>query len=259
MRRFEGKSAVVTGGAQGIGLACAERLMAEGARVLVLDVQEEERAEAVAKLSGREGFLYRRADVTERAAVEAGVDEAVTAFGGIDVLVSNVGVAKKTPFLDLTDAELDQGFRVNLRSMILCGQVAARRMRDGGRGGAIVNMSSVNAVMTMPGYTIYNVSKGGIEQLTRVMALELVEHGIRVNAVGPGTILTELAKQAVLTDEAARRTILSRTPMGRFGEPEEVAAVVAFLASADAAYVTGETVFIDGGRRALNYVVPVPA
>lgn len=257
MRRFEGKSAFITGGAQGIGLACAERLLDEGARVLVLDVQEEARAEAVRALGGREGFLYRRGDASLRADVEAAADATVAAFGGLDVLVSNVGVAKKTPFLELTDDELDQGFRVNLRSMILAGQAAGRRMRDGGRGGAIVNMSSVNAVMTMPGYTVYNVSKGGIEQLTRVMALELADHGIRVNAVGPGTILTELARQAVLGDEAARRTILSRTPMRRFGEPAEVASVVAFLASADAAYVTGETVFIDGGRRALNYTVPV--
>jgi glucose 1-dehydrogenase len=257
MRRFEGKSAMITGGAQGIGLACAERLIEEGARVLVLDVQGEGQAEAVRTFAGREGFLYRQGDATNRADVEAAADAAVAAFGGLDVLVSNVGVAKKTPFLELTDDELDRGFQVNLRSMILAGQVAARRMRDGGRGGAIVNMSSVNAVMTMVGYTIYNVSKGGIEQLTRVMALELAEHGIRVNAVGPGTILTELAKQAVLNDDAARRTVMSRTPIGRFGEPAEVASVVAFLASADASYVTGETVFIDGGRRALNYTVPV--
>ncbi len=256
MQRFSEKVAVVTGGAQGIGLACAQRFLEEGGRVVVADIKAEAAAEAVRVLGGHAGFHYVRTDVTERAAVERMIAEAVAVFGGVDVLVSNAGAAKNIPLLDLTDEDLDQGFRLNLIAMILCGQAAVRQMKQQGRGGAVVYMSSVNAVMAMPGYTIYNVSKGGIEQLTRVMALECAPLGIRVNAVGPGTILTELSKTAVLTNEESRRRVMSRTPLGRFGEPEEVASVVAFLASRDAAYVTGETVFIDGGRRALNYTVP---
>lgn len=256
MQRFSGKVAVVTGGAQGIGLACTRRFLDEGGRVLVADTQAEEAAEAVRSLGHQDGFHYVRTDVTRRAEVERMIATAVEVFGGVDVLVSNAGAAKKIPLLDLTDEDLDGGFRLNLVSMILCGQAAVRQMQRQGRGGAIVHMSSVNAVMAMPGYAVYNVSKGGIEQLTRVMALEFASLGIRVNGVGPGTILTELARNAVLSDEASRRLILSRTPLGRFGEPEDVASAVAFLASDDAAYVTGETVFIDGGRRALNYTVP---
>lgn len=256
MQRFSDRVAVVTGGAQGIGLACAQRFLDEGGRVVVADIQAETAAEAVRVLGRHAGFHYVRTDVTERAAVERMIAEAVAVFGGVDVLVSNAGAAKNIPLLDLTDEDLDKGFRLNLIAMILCGQAAVRQMKQQGRGGAVVYMSSVNAVMAMPGYTIYNVSKGGIEQLTRVMALECAPLGIRVNAVGPGTILTEMAKTAVLTDEESRRRVMSRTPLGRFGEPEEVASVVAFLASRDAAYVTGETVFIDGGRRALNYTVP---
>ena len=146
---------------------------------------------------------------------------------------------------------------VNLKSMFLCGQAVARAMVKRGIRGSIVNMSSANAVVAIPNQVPYVVSKGGINQLTKVMAVALAPHGIRVNAIGPGTILTELSKQAVLTDDAARRKILSRTPLGRCGEPEEVAAVAAFLASDDASYLTGQTIYPDGGRLALNYTVPV--
>ncbi len=141
--------------------------------------------------------------------------------------------------------------------MFLCGQAVARHMAGRGGGGAIVNLSSVNAVMAISNQVPYVVSKGGINQLTRVMALSLAPHGIRVNAIGPGTIATELALRAVLGDEASRRRILSRTPLRRLGEPEEVAAVAAFLASDDASYMTGQTVYPDGGRMALNYTIDV--
>jgi NAD(P)-dependent dehydrogenase (short-subunit alcohol dehydrogenase family) len=257
MKRFEGRTAVVTGGAQGIGLATAERLHAEGANVLIADIKEWEGSAASQKLSRGDRIAYRRTDVSIASEVEAMMAAAEARFGAIDVLVSNVGVARSTPFLDLKEDEIAVGFRTNLFSMIWCCQAAIRRMKARGKGGAVVLMSSVNAVMTMPGFTIYNCSKGGIEQLTRVLSLEFADDGIRVNAVGPGTILTELAKNAVLSDEASRRRILSRTPLKRFGEPEEVASAVAFLASDDASYITGETIFIDAGRRALNYTVQV--
>jgi len=146
--------------------------------------------------------------------------------------------------------------RINLKSMFLCGQAVARVMVKQ-QGGSIINMSSVNAELAIPNQVPYVVSKGAINQLTKVMSLNLVEHGIRVNGIGPGTILTELAKKAVMASPESRHTILSRTPMGRCGEPEEVASIAAFLASDDASYMTGQTLYVDGGRLALNYTVPV--
>jgi len=140
----------------------------------------------------------------------------------------------------------------------LAGQAAARQMVKQGGGGAIINMSSVNAVVAIPNQVPYVVSKGAINQLTKVMALSLAAHGIRVNGIGPGTILTELAKTAVLGNRESERKILSRTPMGRMGEPDEIAQVAVFLASDAASYMTGQTLYPDGGRLALNYTVPVP-
>ena len=193
MKRFEGRTAVVTGGAQGIGLATADRLFAEGANVLIADIKEWEGSAASQKLTLGDRVAYCPADVSVAAQVEAMMAAAEARFGAIDVLVSNVGVAKSTPFLNLGEEEIEAGFRINLFSMIWCCQAAMRRMKARGKGGAVVLMSSVNAVMTMPGFTIYNCSKGGIEQLTRVLSIEFADDNIRVNAVGPGTILTELA------------------------------------------------------------------
>jgi len=180
----------------------------------------------------------------------------VAAHGRIDVLVNNAGIFKAADFLDVTEEDFDAVLRVNLKGAFLMGQAVAREMSRQGSG-SIVNMSSVNGVMAIPNIASYNVSKGGINQLTRVMALALADHGIRVNAVAPGTIATELAAQAVLTSEAARTKILGRTPMKRLGQPEEIADVVAWLASDAASYITGEIVTVDGGRMALNYTVPV--
>ncbi|MDZ4124686.1 MAG: SDR family oxidoreductase, partial [Hydrogenophaga sp.] len=180
----------------------------------------------------------------------------VAAFGRIDVLVNNAGIFKAADFLEVSEDDFDEVLRVNLKGSFLMGQAVARVMATQ-RDGAIVNMSSVNGVLAIPSIASYNVSKGGINQLTRVMALALAEHGIRVNAVAPGTIATELAARAVLTSDEARNKILSRTPMRRLGEPDEIADVVAWLASDAASYVTGEIVTVDGGRMTLNYTVPL--
>jgi NAD(P)-dependent dehydrogenase (short-subunit alcohol dehydrogenase family) len=195
--------------------------------------------------------------VSKKATAIALVDAAVGAFGRLDILVNNAGITHAAEFLDLDEADFDRVLAVNLKSMFLCGQAAARRMVAQGNGGAIVNMSSANAVVAIPNQVPYVVSKGGINQLTKVMAISLAAHGIRVNGIGPGTIATELAKQAVLGSEEAKRKILSRTPMGRLGEPSEVASIAAFLVSDDASYLTGQTIYPDGGRLALNYTVPV--
>jgi NAD(P)-dependent dehydrogenase (short-subunit alcohol dehydrogenase family) len=195
--------------------------------------------------------------VTRREALDQLISCAVAEFGGLDVMLNNAGIARTANILDMSDELFDSVLATNLRSAFIGTQLAARQMKSSGRGGVIINMSSVNAILAIPGLAAYACSKGALNQLTRVAAIELAEHRIRVVAIGPGTILTELAKQSVMGDEAARRKILSRTPIGRAGEPEEVASVASFLASDDASYITGQTIYPDGGRLALNYTMPV--
>jgi glucose 1-dehydrogenase len=248
------KIALVTGASQGIGLACAQRLVQDGARVMLADVRLEV-AEAAAALG--DAARYFVADVSQKSDVDALFAATIAAFGRIDILVNNAGVTHAADFLDLREEDFDRVMRVNLKSMFLCSQAAARDMVARASGGCIINMSSVNAELVIPNQVPYVISKGGVNQLTRVAAISLAPHGIRVNAIGPGTILTELAKQAVLSSPEARHTILSRTPLGRCGEPEEVASIASFLASDDASYMTGQTLYADGGRLPLNYTVPV--
>ncbi|MDD0810143.1 SDR family oxidoreductase [Curvibacter sp. RS43] len=257
---LQGRVAIVTGGSQGIGEACVRRFVRENAQVVIADVADA-RGQA---LAAETGALYVHCDVGDKAQVDALVAQTVQAFGRIDILVNNAGIFKAADFLEVSEADFDAVLRVNLKGAFLVGQAVAREMvraaadqpENSGRSrGAIVNMSSVNGVLTIPTIASYNVSKGGINQLTRVMALALADHGIRVNAVAPGTIATELAAQAVLTSEESRQRIMSRTPMKRLGTPEEMADVVAWLASDASSYVTGEIVVADGGRMTLNYTV----
>ena len=249
---LQGRVCIVTGSAQGIGEACVRRFARDGAVPVVADV-DEGRGRA---LAAETGGSFVRCDVGDKAQVDAMVRDVLAQHGRIDVLVNNAGIFRATDFLDVTEEDFDAVLRVNLKGSFLVGQAVARVMAQAG-GGSIVNMSSVNGVMAIPNIASYNVSKGGINQLTRVMALALADKNIRVNAVAPGTIATELAAKAVLTSEEAKSKIMSRTPMKRLGEPSEVADVVAWLASDAASYVTGEIVTVDGGRMTLNYTVPV--
>lgn len=251
-----GRVCIVTGGAQGIGEACVRRFAAEGGKPVIVDVDDARGQALAAEL----GALYVRCDVGDKAQVDALVTQVLAAHGRIDVLVNNAGIFRAADFLEVTEADFDAVLRVNLKGAFLVGQAVARAMvaQPGGHGGgSIVNMSSVNGVLAIPNIASYNVSKGGVNQLTRVMALALADRNIRVNAVAPGTIATELAAKAVLTSEEAKHKIMSRTPMKRLGEPSEIADVVAWLASDAASYVTGEIVTVDGGRMTLNYTVPV--
>ena len=249
---LQGRVAIVTGAAQGIGEACARRFAAEGAQVVIADVADERGRQLAAELGAR----YVHCDVGDKAQVDALVAEVLAGHGRIDVLVNNAGIFKAANFLDVTEEDFDAVLRVNLKGAFLVAQAVTRAMARAGSG-SIVNMSSVNSVVAIPNIASYNISKGGINQLTRAMALALADQGVRVNAVGPGTIATELAAKAVLTSDEARTKIMMRTPLKRLGEPGEIADVVAFLASDAASYITGEIIMVDGGRMALNYTVPV--
>jgi NAD(P)-dependent dehydrogenase (short-subunit alcohol dehydrogenase family) len=252
-----GKVCLITGGAQGIGEACVRLFVEDGARVVFVDIHKA-KGEALQAQLQQQGHdvLFMACDIGSKAEVESLLSKVIERLGQIDVLISNAGIFKAAPFLDVTEADFDEVLRVNLKGAFLIGQAVARVMKTQG-GGAIVHMSSVNGVLAIPEIASYNVSKGGLNQLTRAMALALADDGIRVNAVAPGTIATELANKAVLTSEEARQKILGRTPMKRLGNPVEVAHVVAFLASDAASYITGEVITVDGGRMALNYTVKV--
>lgn len=250
---------VITGAAQGIGQACARRLVSDGAAVALWDVADSAGQALAAELQGGGAqALYCHCDVSRAADVQAALAATLARFGAVHGLVNNAGIFKAAAFLDISEADWDAVIGVNLKGSFLVGQAVARAMRAnaGANRGAIVNMSSVNGTLAIPSIASYNASKGGINQLTRVMALALADEGVRVNAVAPGTIATELARAAVLTSDEARQRILSRTPMRRLGEPGEVADVVAYLLSDAASYVTGEIIVVDGGRMALNYTVP---
>ena len=254
--RLEGKVAVVTGAARGIGAACARRFAAEGAHVVIADILEEKgeaTAQAIRDDGGSAAFIA--CDTGDGAQARALIEQTVSRLGRIDVLVNNAGIFTIADFLDVTEEDFDRVLRVNLRGYFLVGQAAAREMAAAGTG-SIINMSSVNGVMAIESIAPYVVSKGGVNQLTSVMALALAPKGVRVNAIGPGTILTELSG-SLITDETARRRVLSRTPMGRVGQPEEIAGIAVFLASDDSSYVTGQVIYADGGRMRLNYTMPV--
>ncbi|HZP21604.1 MAG TPA: SDR family oxidoreductase [Bauldia sp.] len=257
---LDNKVAIVTGGARGIGRAIAERFLREGARVAVADVDEDAGSAAAEALGSFGPVRFVRTDIGNARDVANLVGSVEAAFGPVDVLVNNAAVLAAVDFLDLSEAEFDRVIRVNLKGSFLAGQAVARRMvevvKAGGRPGAIVNLSSVNAIFAIANQVPYSVSKGGINQLTKVMALALAPYGIRVNAVGPGSVNTEMLASTMQNPEARNR-ILSRTPLGRIGEPAEIAAVVAFLASDEASYITGQTIYADGGRLPLNYTVPV--
>ncbi|MDA9532317.1 SDR family NAD(P)-dependent oxidoreductase [Bradyrhizobium sp. CCBAU 25338] len=255
--KLSGKVAAITGAARGIGKACAKRLLDDGVKVVISDIDAGGLAATAAELGWPEALRTVAGNVAKRTDVDQLVATAVKEFGRLDIMVNNAGVARNQDILDITEQDFDEIIGINLKGAFFGVQAAARQMIAQGGGGVIINMSSVNALLAIPSLATYAISKGGMKQLTSVAAVALAPHNIRVVAVGPGTILTDMVASSIYTSEDARRTVMSRTPAGRGGEPSEVASVVAFLASDDASYITGQTIYPDGGRLILNYTVPV--
>jgi len=258
--RLSGKVAIVTGGGSGFGEGIAKRFAEEGAKIVVNDIDDAGGKRVAAEIEAAQGqgsAIYARADVTQDSEVKSLVDAALGRFDRLDIMVNNAGVARNQDILDISEKDFDDVIAINLKGAFFGVQAAAKQMIAQGGGGAIINMSSVNALLAIPTLATYAISKGGMKQLTSVAAVALAPHNIRVVAVGPGTILTDMVATAIFNSEDARKSVLSRTPIGRGGEPSEVASVVAFLASDDASYITGQTIYPDGGRLILNYTVPV--
>jgi len=244
--------ALITGGAQGIGYACAEAIAADGARIVLADKNAGGVTEAAEKLG--DGTVGLTCDMGDPEQIAALFDKIETEIGTVSVLVNNAGIALPCEFLETSLEQFQQVIDVNLTGSFLALQRAAKSMVANSIEGAIVNMSSINAQVAIPSIAAYCASKGGIMQLTKAAALALAPHNIRVNAVGPGSIDTDMMA-AVNADPAAKEMVMSRTPLKRVGEPREIGNVVAFLASPKASYITGETIYVDGGRIGMNYTM----
>ncbi len=242
--------ALVTGGAQGIGYACGEALADDGARVVLADINAEGVQAAAAKL-GRDS-LGLACDMGEPAQIAALFERIEAELGPVSILVNNAGIAAPGDFLETSLEQFRKVIDVNLTGSFLALQRAAKTMVAEGIEGAIVNMSSINAQVAIPSIAAYCASKGGIMQLTKATALALAPHNIRVNAVGPGSVDTEMMA-GVNANPEAMKMVMSRTPLKRVARPREIGDVVAFLASPKASYITGETIYVDGGRIGMNY------
>ena len=241
--------ALISGAAQGIGLACAEALAEDGHSVVLADIKDTVRSEA--ERLGGAGYVC---DFGDAEAVLALFDRVEAEHGPVSALVNNAGIAMPGVFLSYDLKAFDTVLGINLRGLFVATQRAARTMVEQEIEGAIVNMSSINAQVAIPAIPAYCASKGGVMQLTKVAALALAQHNIRVNAVGPGSIDTEMMA-GVNANPDAYRMAMSRTPLGRAGTAREIGNVVAFLCSKKASYITGETIYADGGRLGLNYVM----
>ncbi|MBT2486505.1 MULTISPECIES: SDR family NAD(P)-dependent oxidoreductase [unclassified Microbacterium] len=248
--RFADKVAVVTGGVSGIGAQITSRLVAEGARVVAVDINSD--AVAAATTTFGESVIGHRADVTDEASFEAAIERAVDEYGTLDLLFNVAGGSKAAPLTTMTYADWDFTIRLNLHSVFLGTQLIARKLLQLGKPGAIVNVASLNSLVPLQFGAGYSASKAAAVMLTKQAALELAEHGIRVNAISPGLVDTPLTA-AMMQSPVVLDAFLGRIPMNRAARPEEVAAAALFLASDDASYITGDNLVVDGGWATSGY------
>lgn len=251
--RLAGKNAIITGASTGIGRAIAIRFAREGANVVInyrsqTKEAEQTLAEATAAANGRQGFraIVVKADVSDEAQIQAMFAETLAAFGTLDILVNNAGIQKPVDSHDLEAIDFDRILNVNLRGTYLCAREAIRHYLSRNAAGVVINNSSVHEIIPKPKYLPYSISKGGMENLTKTLALEYAGRGIRVNAVGPGAVITPI-NAAWVGDPVKEAEVNSHIPMGRPAAADEIAAVFAFLASDEASYITGQTIFACGG------------
>jgi len=241
--------ALITGGARGIGFACAEALADDGASIILADIDDAGVRKAAETLGAKASYCCDMANID---AISAMFDDIEANHGSVSILVNNAGIANPGDFLTQSVSDFKSVIDVNLIGVFAALQRAAKTMVDKGIEGTIINMSSINAVVAIPSVPAYCASKGAVNQLTKSASLALAPHNIRVNAVGPGSIDTDMLA-AVNADPEKMKTALARTPLKRIGKPSEIADTVAFLASSKASYITGETIYVDGGRLGLNY------
>jgi 3-oxoacyl-[acyl-carrier protein] reductase len=248
-KKLAGKVAVVTGASKGIGASIAKHLAAAGAAVVVNYSSSKEGADrVVAEIVGREGKAVAvQADVSKRADVERLFAETKNAFGRVDVLVNNAGIYEFAPLEDVTEEHFHKQFNLNVLGLLLATQEAVKHF--GADGGSIINISSVAATTAPPTGSVYSATKAGVNAVTRSLAQELGPRHIRVNAINPGMVETEGVHSAGIAESDFRKQIEAQTPLGRIGQPQDIAPAAVFLASADAAWITGETLYISGGNR----------
>ena len=249
MGKLEGKVAIVTGASKGIGAAIAQHLAAEGAAVVVNYASSKDGAERVVQeITGKGGrAIAVQADVAQPADVERLVSETVRAFGRLDVLVNNAGVYEWLPLEQVTTTHFHRHFNLNVLGLLLTSKEAVKQF--GTRGGSIINVSSLASDAAMAGSSVYSATKAAVDSITRTLAAELGPRGIRVNAINPGVVETEGARSGGFIEGDFRKEIEGRTPLGRIGQPRDIAPAAVFLASDDAAWITGQTMFITGGLR----------
>ena len=247
-KRLAGKTALITGSSRGIGRGIALRFAQDGANVVINYVGSRQAAEdalADVENAGARGVLLQ-ADVSSTAEVSQLIDDAAAAFGALDILVNNAGIEKHAPFWDISEADYDRVMAVNVKGAFFAAQAMVRHLRAARRPGRIINISSVHEDLAFPNFAAYCASKGAMRMMARTLAVELGPLGITVNNIAPGAIETPI-NTSLLNDPRKLTSLLQQIPLGRLGQPEDVAGLAAFLASDDAAYVTGATFYIDGG------------
>ena len=252
--RLKDKVAIVTGAAQGIGYGIAKKFSEEGASVVLVDINGEKGRTITSNIPNA---IFVPCDVTQKSQVDNVIEEALKHYGKIDICVNSAAILKTGEVLEYSEEDFDAVMNTNLKGSFLMSQACAKEMVKENTRGSIINLSSINAKVCIPNAIAYNVSKGAINQLTTTMGVALAQSNIRVNSIGPGSVQTEMLKENLLINEDMKNTVLSRTPMGRIGEVDEIANVAVFLASDDASYITGQCIYADGGRLGLNYMVPI--